>query len=96
MKPEIIPFFEPESCTWSQLVADGKNGKFAIIDPVWVYDLVSGIADTAYSDGILVTAMQNGYTVDWVLETHAHADYLSATSHIRRNGWGKLAIGRGI
>ena len=96
MTLEITPFFEPESCTWSYLVADGHSARAAIIDPVWVYDPVSGIADTAFSDVILATATQKGYTVDWVLETHAHADHLSAASHIRNRVGAKLAIGRGI
>lgn len=96
MTPEITPFYEPESATWSYLVADSDSGSAAIIDPVWVYDPVSGIANPEHSNGILDAAKGRGYTLEWVLETHAHADHLSAAGHIRRCTGAKIAIGRGI
>ena len=59
MALDITPFYEPESFTWSYLVADTDSGSAAIIDPVWVFDPVSGKADTAYTDEILKAAEQN-------------------------------------
>lgn len=96
MKPIIIPFFEPDSCTWSYLLADETSGKAAIIDPVWVYDPVSGTADRTFVDHILTAANKQGWVIDWVLETHAHADHMSAGDVVRRETGAKIAIGAGI
>lgn len=93
---EIIPFYEPESFTWSYLLADPESGDAAIIDPVWVYDPVSGCADRDFTDRILAHAAEAGWTVRWVLETHAHADHLSSGGLIREETGAKIAIGRGI
>jgi glyoxylase-like metal-dependent hydrolase (beta-lactamase superfamily II) len=96
MAPAIIPFYEPESFTWCYLVADTVSGKAAIIDPVWVYNPVSGIADTDFTDGVLATARERGYELEWVLETHAHADHLSSACYIRGLTGAGIAISRGI
>ncbi len=96
MALDITAFYEPESFTWSYLVADTAHGIAAIIDPVWVYDAVSGKADTAYTDGILAAADERGLKIEWVLETHAHADHLSSACYIRERTGAKVAIGRGI
>ena len=93
---EITPRYEPESCTWSYLIADSESAAAAVIDPVWVYDPVSGIADTTFTDAILDIANERRYRIEWVLETHAHADHLSAANHIREKTGAKVAIGRGI
>lgn len=93
---KITPFYEPESGTWTYLLADISSGKAAIIDPVWVYDLVSGVAQTAFIDEVLAASDSQGCRVEWVLETHAHADHLSAAAHIRKLTGAKIAIGRGI
>jgi glyoxylase-like metal-dependent hydrolase (beta-lactamase superfamily II) len=93
---EIVPFFEEQSCTWSYLVADNTSGDAAVIDPVWVYDPVSGRADDAFTRKILDRAAERGWTVNWALETHAHADHLSSGSLVRERSGARLAIGRGI
>jgi glyoxylase-like metal-dependent hydrolase (beta-lactamase superfamily II) len=93
---KITPFYESESFTWSYLLADPQSGKAAIIDPVWVYNPVSGIADTAFTNKILDHANEHGYTIEWVLETHAHADHLSSAVYIREKTGARVAIGRGI
>ena len=96
MSMEITPSYEPESGTWSYLVADTENAVAAIIDPVWVFNPVSGLADTAFIDHLLETAQSCGYRIEWVLETHAHADHLTAAGHIREKTGAKVAIGRDI
>jgi glyoxylase-like metal-dependent hydrolase (beta-lactamase superfamily II) len=63
---------------------------------VWVYDPVSGRADSRFADAMLSTAGERGWRVAWVLETHAHADHLSAAGHIRSVSGASIAIGRGI
>jgi len=96
MSMEIIPFYEGESFTWTYLLADADEKCAAIIDPVWVYDPVSGRADRAFIDGVLAHAKDRGWTIDWVLETHAHADHLSCGALLRAETGARMAIGRGI
>lgn len=96
MTLEITPFYEPESCTWTYLVADTAQKVAAIIDPVWVYDPVSGLANSAFIDTILVQADKNDLKITWVLETHAHADHLTAAGEIRRRTGARIACGQGI
>ena len=96
MVMEIMAWHEPETGTWTYLLADTDQRAAAIIDPVWVYDPVSGKTDTAFIDEILAAAAQRKYRIEWVLETHAHADHLTAAGHIREKTGARLAIGRGI
>jgi glyoxylase-like metal-dependent hydrolase (beta-lactamase superfamily II) len=96
MSMAITASYEPESGTWSYLVADRKNRVAAIIDPVWVFDPVSGLADAGFVDGMLQTAESNGLRIEWVLETHAHADHLTAASYIREKTGAKVVIGHNI
>jgi len=93
---EIKSFYEPDSGTWTHLLADSSEKAAAIIDPVWVFDPVSGLADTAFIDQVLAVAEQAGYRVEWVLETHAHADHLTAADLLRRRTGAKIACSRGI
>lgn len=92
----ITPFFEPESFTWSYLVADEAQRRAALIDPVWVYDPVTGQADRAFCDLQLAQLAERGWQLDWVLETHAHADHLSAGRLLCDETGARLVIGRGI
>ncbi|MGH8033650.1 MAG: MBL fold metallo-hydrolase, partial [Lysobacterales bacterium] len=96
MSLEITPLYEQESGTWSYLVADTERLVAAVIDPVWVFNPVSGHADTGFTDHLLDSAKQRGYRVEWVLETHAHADHLSSAGYIREKTGARVAIGRGI
>ena len=82
---EIKSFYEPESGTWTHLLAEPGDCVAAIIDPVWVFDPLSGMADTAFIDHVLAQADDAGYRVLWVLETHAHADHLTAADLVRRD-----------
>lgn len=93
---EIKSFYERESGTWTHLLADPANGAAAIIDPVWVYDPVSGIADTAFVDRIVDLAQQSGLRIEWILETHAHADHLTAAGVLKQRTGAPIACGRGI
>lgn len=96
MALDITSFYEPESFTWTYLVADTDCGSAVIIDPVWVFNAVTGIADTTFTDGVLACAEERGFTVKWVLETHAHADHLSSACHIRAATGARIGVGRGI
>lgn len=96
MSLEIKPFYEPESGTWTYLVADRSSAAAVIIDPVWVYDPISGVAESAFIDGILEEVVRCSLQVSWVLETHAHADHLTAAGEIKRRIGAQIACGRGI
>ena len=96
MSVEITPSYEPESGTWTYLLADPVQSVAAIIDPVWVFDPVSGRVSTQLIDALLNIAQQRNYRIEWVLETHAHADHLSSAGHIREKTGARIAIGRGI
>ena len=93
---EIKSFYEPESGTWTHLLADSRDKVAAVIDPVWVFDPVSGLADTAFIENVLAVAEQAGYRIEWVLETHAHADHLTAADQVRQRTGAKIACGHGI
>lgn len=93
---EIKSFYEPETGTWTHLLADSSENRAAIIDPVWVFDPASGQADATFIERVLAEARDAGYTVEWVLETHAHADHLTAADLVRRRTGAKIACGHGI
>jgi len=93
---KIESFHEPESGTWTHLLADVSSKIAAIIDPVWVYDPVSGQADSSFIETVLDAAEHEGCRVRWVLETHAHADHLTAADLVRRRTGARIACGRGI
>jgi glyoxylase-like metal-dependent hydrolase (beta-lactamase superfamily II) len=93
---DIQSFYETESGTWTHLVADKSGKAAAVIDPVWVYDPVSGTADGSFIAGVLAAARQAGYRIEWVLETHAHADHLTAADLVRRQTGARIACGHGI
>ena len=92
----IEPFYEKDSGTWCYLLADSDHGEAAIIDPVWLYDPVSGKADLSFTEQVLRRVEEGGFKLTWVLETHAHADHLSSAAYIRRKTGARIAIGRGI
>jgi glyoxylase-like metal-dependent hydrolase (beta-lactamase superfamily II) len=92
----VAGFFDEATNSISYLVADRAAGIAAIIDPVLGFDQVSGHVDTAPADRVLDAASEADLTISWVLETHAHADHLSAADHIRRKTGANLGAGKGI
>jgi glyoxylase-like metal-dependent hydrolase (beta-lactamase superfamily II) len=93
---DIQSFYESGTGTWSHLLADPEHRAAAIIDPVWVYDPVSGQTSDAALEPLLQAAERSGYQVQWVLETHAHADHLTGAARIRRVSGARIACSRGI
>lgn len=93
---EIFPFYEPDSGTWSYLVADPGSSVAAVIDPVLVYDPVSGKTDTGFIHQLLSAATERNLRIEWILETHAHADHVTAADYLRRKTGARLACGSGI
>ena len=94
--PTITAFFHEPTNTVSYLVADPECGIAAIIDPVLDFDLASGEVATESVDTMLASAADRGLAIHWVLETHAHADHLSAASVIKSRCGAQIAIGEGI
>jgi len=96
MKAAIQAFFDPQTSTVSYLVSDPASGRAVIIDPVLDYDPKSARTSTGSADALLAAVRAGQMTVDWILETHAHADHLSAAPYIRAATGAKVAIGEHI
>ena len=94
--PQVKAFFHEPTFTASYVVSDPVTMRAAIIDSVWDFDQPSGRTSLESADTIVAYVEEQGLTVDWILETHAHADHLSAAAHLQEQLGGKLAIGREI
>ena len=94
--PVVRSFFDESTFTVSYVVHDPVTLTAAIIDPVLNFDLSSGRTSTKSAEKIVVYVESEGLTVEWLLETHAHADHLTASRFLLNRLGGKLAIGRGI
>jgi glyoxylase-like metal-dependent hydrolase (beta-lactamase superfamily II) len=92
----IEAFLDPASSTYSYVVYEADGGHCAIVDPVLDYDGAAGRTCTAQADKIIAFVRQHNLQVQWLLETHAHADHLSAAPYLRRELGGKIAIGESI
>ena len=96
MSPTIQAFFDEPTNTVSYLVADAATRRAAVIDPVLDYDHRTGKASTKSADAILKAAADGGFQIDWVLETHAHADHLSGAPYLKLKTGAKVGIGEHI
>ena len=94
--PIIRSFFDEATNTVSHLVADPHTGAAAVIDPVLDFNPASGQISTASADKLLAEVEKEGWNICWVLETHAHADHLSAAQFIKEMTGARIAIGEGI
>lgn len=94
--PDIHAFFDEATNTVSYLVHDTSTGKAAVIDPVLDFDHRSGEASTRSCDALLDKARQLGVQIEWVLETHAHADHLSGAPYVKLKTGAKVGIGEHI
>ncbi len=92
----IQGFFDPATWTVSYVVWEHATRHAAVIDPVLDFDFKSGRTHTASADKLLAYAQQQGLQIDWILETHAHADHLSGARHVQAQAGGKIAIGENI
>ena len=94
--PDITAFFDEATNSVSYLVADPATGAATVIDPVLDFDAASGTVSTASVDRILAAADAAELRILWVLETHVHADHLSAAALIRERTGARIGIGGGI
>jgi glyoxylase-like metal-dependent hydrolase (beta-lactamase superfamily II) len=95
-QPIIEAFFDKSTNTISYLIADPATRVAAVIDPVLDFDLSSGEVDTASAERILAAAEERGWRIVLVLETHAHADHLSAAPYIKAKTGAQIGIGEHI
>jgi glyoxylase-like metal-dependent hydrolase (beta-lactamase superfamily II) len=94
--PVVQGWFHEPTFTASYVVCDPVTKRAAIVDSVWDFDQPSGRTSFESADEIVAYVEKEGLTVDWILETHAHADHLSAAPYLQEKLGGKLVIGREI
>jgi glyoxylase-like metal-dependent hydrolase (beta-lactamase superfamily II) len=94
--PQIRGFFDEPTCSVSYLVSDAESAAAVVIDPVLDFDAGASRIETHSADAILAAGAAQGLTIAWVLETHPHADHLSAADHVRRCTGAEVGVGAGI
>ncbi len=96
MSPLIEMFYDKRTCALTYVIADEAGGRAAIVDPVLDYEPTSGRTSTEHADEVLAYVRGKGLTVDWLLETHAHADHLSAAGYLKAELGAQTGIGSQI
>ena len=89
-------FFDPKTWTVTYVVWDRATLRAAVIDPVLDYDFKSGHTSSTSADQVLAYVAEHALQVDWILETHAHADHLSGARFLQQRVGGRIAIGENI
>ncbi|MBJ6987379.1 MBL fold metallo-hydrolase [Devosia sp. MC521] len=93
VKPDVVAFFDDDSNTISYVVKDPNSNACAVIDSVMDFDYASGAISYESADEIIAFITEKGWTVEWLIETHVHADHLSAAPYIQGKLGGQLGIG---
>jgi glyoxylase-like metal-dependent hydrolase (beta-lactamase superfamily II) len=96
LRPEIKGFFDPDTYTVTYVVSDPATREAAIVDSVLDFAPNSGRTSTSSADAVVDFVTSNNLQVKWLLETHAHADHLSAAPYLKEKLGGKIAIGEHI
>jgi glyoxylase-like metal-dependent hydrolase (beta-lactamase superfamily II) len=96
IKPEVKAFFDEETFTASFVVKDPNSNACAIIDSVMDIDYAAGRITTDSADEIIAYVKEHGLKVEWIIETHVHADHLSAAPYLQEKLGGKIGIGENI
>lgn len=91
--PDVTPFFDADTNTISYVVKDPDSSACAVVDSVLDLDYAAGRVATRSADAIIAHIRENGLKLEWLIETHVHADHLSAAPHIQRALGGKIGIG---
>ena len=95
-RPQIASFFDPATFTASHVMRDPASKSAAIIDSVLDFDPASGRTATKSADRIIAFVREQGLEIEWILETHAHADHMSAAPYLQQKLGGRIAIGNQI
>ena len=93
---QVHSFLHSDTETYTHVLADVQQQVCAIIDPVLDFDAKSGHTDTASVDEVIAFVREQGWTLVYIIETHAHADHISAAIHVKETLGGKLVIGQHI
>jgi glyoxylase-like metal-dependent hydrolase (beta-lactamase superfamily II) len=93
VRPEVIAFLHERSSTISYIVADPSSGRAVVVDPAADFDLAAGRLDYGPSDRLADEIEARGLGLDWILETHVHADHVSGAQNLRERLGGRVAIG---
>jgi len=96
MKPDVKAFFDEATNTISYVVREPQGSACAIVDSVLDYDPAAGRTDTSSADAVIAWVKEQGLTVAWILESHVHADHLSAAPYLQDHLGGKIGIGANI
>lgn len=96
LKPAVTMFFDKDTNTFSYVVKDPDSNHCAIVDSVMDFDYASGTITFTGADKIIAFVKANDLTVDWIIETHVHADHLSAAPYIQDAVGGKIGIGKDV
>jgi glyoxylase-like metal-dependent hydrolase (beta-lactamase superfamily II) len=91
--PEVIGFYDPRTFSIQYIAADLTSGRCALIDPILDYDEKSGSTSTTSADAMLNMVRERGLTVQWVLDTHPHADHFSAAHYLKEQTGARTGIG---
>ena len=95
-KPNVNAFFDEATFTVTYVVADSATRRAAVVDPVLDFDPASGRTSTTSADKVIAFVKSENLGIDWILETHVHADHLSGAPYIREQLGGRTAIGANV
>ena len=93
LQPDVTAFFDEPTFALTYVLAEPQGNHCAIIDSVLDYDLKSGRSSTESADELIKFVSDREFTLDWILETHAHADHLTAAAYLKEKLGGRIAIG---
>jgi glyoxylase-like metal-dependent hydrolase (beta-lactamase superfamily II) len=96
MAPHVESFHDPATSTFTYVVFDRDGGRAVIVDPVLDFDPIAACTSTQAADRVLAFLMERRLSVEWILETHVHADHLSSAAYLKERTGAKIAIGRGV
>ena len=95
-RPDVQAFHDEATFTVTYIVSDPATKRAAIVDPVLDFDPAAGRTSTASADEVIACVEREGLEVDWILETHVHADHMTVAPYLRERLGGKIAIGRNV
>ncbi|APE30125.1 MBL fold metallo-hydrolase [Halomonas aestuarii] len=95
-QPEVAGFFDPRTFSVQYVVSDPSTRQCAIIDPVHDFDEKSGATTTRHADEVLAYVKEQGFEVQWILDTHPHADHFSAAQYLKEKTGAPTAIGEKV
>src|SRR5258708_31708678 len=96
MEAVVQSFYDAATSTVSHVVHGGAGGECAVIDPVLDFDVRSGRTGTTAADRVLDYLRRESLALAWILETHVHADHLTAAPYLKAKAGGRIAIGKGV